>query len=142
MSPAPRMSGSPAAVSVASHASPDSHLQAAAGQPLDVREGAEADDHDVGGNALAIREFDRLDAAAADQSGDPGPQPHVDATVPMQLRAPCAELRAEREHRGRGDVDQRDVEVLLARGLRHLAPDEARAHDRDPRALVERRRGA
>ena len=38
-----------------------------------------------------------------------------------------------------GDVDERHVEVLLARGLGHLATDEAGAHDHDPRPLVERR---
>ena len=138
MSPAPRMSGSPTAVSVASHSSPGFSCR-----PLPAS-------HSVFGSApsptttrsAATREPSVSSTAStragAVQRGDARSEAQIDAVVAVQRGAPLAQLRAERQHRRRGDVDQRHVEALLAGGLGDLAADESRAHDRDARALLER----
>ena len=138
MSPAPRMSGSPTAVSVASHSSPGFSCR-----PLPAS-------HSVFGSApsptttrsAATRE------PSVSSTASTRPAPCSAATpVPRRRSTPwsrCSaahhspQLRAQRQHRRRGDVDQRHVEALLAGGLGDLAADEARAHDRDARAPLER----
>ena len=117
---------------------PGIQLQAAAGQPLGVRERAQPDDDEVRGDARTVGQLDRLDPSGAVQCGDARSEAQIDAVVAVQRGAPFAQLRAQRQHRRRGDVDQRHVEALLAGGLGDLAPDESRAHDRYPRALLER----
>ena len=138
MSPAPRMSGSPTAVRVASHSSPGLSCR-----PLPAS-------HSVFGSApipTTTRSAGTRDpSVSSTASTRPSPcecgnarlQAQVDAVVAMQVGAPLAQMRAQRQHRRRRDVDQRHVEALLARGLGDLATDEARAHDDDPRAPLER----
>ena len=140
MSPAPRMSGSPTAVSVASHSSPGVQLQPAAGQPLRVRVRAHPDDDEVGGDARPVGQLDRLDPAVRHGARRrPFARRRSTPWSRCRLGAPLAQLRAQRQHRRRRDVDQGHVEALLARGLGDLAADEARAHDDDARAALERR---
>ena len=138
MSPAPRMSGSPTAVRVASHSSPGLSCR-----PLPAS-------HSVFGSApiptttrSAGTRAPSVSSTASTRlapwnAATPVREAQVDAVVAMQVGAPLAQLRAQRQHRRRRDVDQRHVEALLARGLCDLAADEARAHDGDPRAPLER----
>ena len=117
---------------------PRVQLQAAVRQPLGVRERAHPDDDEVGWDARAVGQLDGLDPVGAMKRGDAGAEAQIDAALAVQLGAPFPEFGTERQHRRRRDVDQGDVEVLLASGLGDLAPDEARTHDRDPRTPRER----
>ena len=138
MSPAPRTSGSPTAVRVASHSSPGFSCS-----PL-------AASHSVFGRApiptTTRSAGTRVPSDSSTASTRPAPwsaatpvlQTQIDAVVAVQPGAPLAQLRAQRQHRRRRDVDQRHVDALLASGLGDLATDEARAHHDDARAPLER----
>ena len=138
MSPAPSTSGSPTAVSVASHASPGSTVR-----PLPASHsvlGSEPSPTTTAsaGDARAVGQLDRLDPAAPEHRGDAGAEAQIDAVAAVELRAPRSQDGTERRHGRRRDVDQRHLEAELARGLRDLAADEARAHDDEARTPLER----
>ena len=105
-------------------------LDAGGCQPLDVRDRADPDHDDVGGQRAAVREPHGGDPVRPLQRGDADPGDQRDAVRGMGFGQLAGQPLAQRQgQRHGGQLDQRHLDAEFPRGGGYLGADEAAAGD-------------